>query len=112
MQLKRIRPARVAVAVTASLLLAAAAMVAGLATLSVFDDEAIVEHAASMGDLWHKKLGELNERHEYVKEVRGRGQMIGIEFGAPTTAALKRRFNIVVLPVPDDLETEVSYLLA
>jgi ornithine--oxo-acid transaminase len=71
------------------------AMVAGLATLSVFDDEAIVEHAASMGDIWHKKLGELNERHEYVKEIRGRGQMIGIEFAAPTTAALKRRWRAV-----------------
>ena len=29
------------------------AMVAGLATLSVFDDEGIVEHAAAMGDVWH-----------------------------------------------------------
>jgi ornithine--oxo-acid transaminase len=71
------------------------AMVAGLATLSVFDEDAIVEHAASMGDLWHKKLGELSDRHEYVKEVRGRGQMIGIEFGAPTTAALRRRWRAV-----------------
>ncbi|MGH3731843.1 MAG: aspartate aminotransferase family protein [Acidimicrobiales bacterium] len=71
------------------------AMVAGLATLSVFDDEGIVEHAASMGDLWHKKLGEMNDRHEYVREVRGRGQMIGIEFGAPSTPALKRRWRAV-----------------
>lgn len=71
------------------------AMVAGLATLSVFDDEAVVAHAAAMGDLWHKKLGELNDRHEYVHEVRGRGQMIGIEFGAPSTPALKRRWRAV-----------------
>ncbi len=71
------------------------AMVAGLATLSVFDDDGVVEHAAAMGDLWHKKLGELNDRHEYVHEVRGRGQMIGIEFGAPTTPALKRRWRAV-----------------
>ncbi|MGC2169523.1 MAG: aspartate aminotransferase family protein [Acidimicrobiales bacterium] len=71
------------------------AMVAGLATLQVFDDEGIVEHAASMGDVWRKKLGELSERHEYVKEIRGRGQMIGIEFGAPTSPALKRRWRAV-----------------
>ena len=35
------------------------AMVAGLATLRVFDDERIVEHAASMGELWKRRLGEL-----------------------------------------------------
>jgi acetylornithine/succinyldiaminopimelate/putrescine aminotransferase len=71
------------------------AMVAGLATLQVFDDEGIVEHAASMGDVWRKKLGELGERHEYVKEIRGRGQMIGIEFGVPTSPALKRRWRAI-----------------
>jgi acetylornithine/succinyldiaminopimelate/putrescine aminotransferase len=71
------------------------AMVAGLATLSVFDDDAIVEHAAAMGDMWHKKLGDLRERHEYVHDVRGRGQMIGIEFGEPSTPALKRRWRAV-----------------
>jgi ornithine--oxo-acid transaminase len=71
------------------------AMVAGLATLQVFDDEGIVEHAASMGDVWNKKLGELAERHEYVHDIRGRGQMIGIEFGAPTSPALKRRWRAV-----------------
>src|SRR3984957_5470754 len=58
------------------------AMVAGLATLQVFDDEGIVAHSASMGDVWKKKLGEVAERHEFVHEIRGRGQMIGIEVGA------------------------------
>ncbi len=71
------------------------AMVAGLATLQVFDDEGIVDHAASMGDVWKKKLGEVAERHEFVHEIRGRGQMIGIEFGAPTSPALKRRWRAV-----------------
>jgi len=71
------------------------AMVAGLATLQVFDDEGIIDHAASMGDVWKKKLGEVAERHEFVHEIRGRGQMIGIEFGAPSSPALKRRWRAV-----------------
>ncbi len=71
------------------------AMVAGLATLQVFDDEGIVDHAASMGDVWKKKLGEVSERHEFVHEIRGRGQMIGIEFGPPSSPALKRRWRAV-----------------
>ena len=32
------------------------AMVAGLATLAVFDDEGIVEHAAAMGEVWKARL--------------------------------------------------------
>ena len=49
------------------------AMVAGLATLQVFDDEGIVAHAAAMGDLWKERLGELADRHEFIHDVRGRG---------------------------------------
>jgi ornithine--oxo-acid transaminase len=71
------------------------AMVAGLATLSVFDDERIVEHASAMGDVWRARLEELATRHEFLHEVRGRGQMIGVVFGPPSTPALKRRWRMV-----------------
>jgi ornithine--oxo-acid transaminase len=69
------------------------AMVAGLATLSVFDDEGIIDHALKMGDLWHQRLGDLNERHEFIHDVRGRGQMIGIVFGPPTSTRAKLRWR-------------------
>ena len=68
-------------------------MVAALATLSVFDDENIVAHAAAMGELWHERLNKLAERHEFIGEVRGRGQMIGIEFCEPTSSAARRRWR-------------------
>jgi len=71
------------------------AMVAGLATLGVMDDEHIVDHSAAMGDLWHAKLGALAERHEFLHEVRGRGQMIGIEFGAPASRGARLRWRAV-----------------
>jgi ornithine--oxo-acid transaminase len=71
------------------------AMVAGLATLSVFDDEAIVEHSAAMGNVWHTRLEELVSRHEFLHDVRGRGQMIGVEFGRPTSAAARRRWRVI-----------------
>jgi len=71
------------------------AMVAGLATLQVFDDEGVVEHAAHMGDRWHEVLGALKERHEYLHEVRGLGQMIGLEFGAPTSSGPRRRWRVI-----------------
>jgi ornithine--oxo-acid transaminase len=71
------------------------AMVAGLATLSVFDDEHVVEHADAMGDVWRSKLEELASRHEFLHEVRGRGQMIGVVFGPPTSRAARLRWRAV-----------------
>lgn len=71
------------------------AMVAGLATLTVFDDEKIVEHAAAMGTGWRVRLEELASRHEFLHDVRGRGQMIGVEFGRPTSAGARRRWRVV-----------------
>jgi 4-aminobutyrate aminotransferase-like enzyme len=71
------------------------AMVAGLATLSVFDDEGIVEHSAAMGELWRAKLEALAARHEFLHEVRGRGQMVGVAFGPPTSRGAKLRWKAV-----------------
>jgi acetylornithine/succinyldiaminopimelate/putrescine aminotransferase len=71
------------------------AMVAGLATLSVFDDEHVVEHASAMGDLWRQRLEELAARHEFLHEVRGRGQMIGVVFDRPTSAGPRRRWRAI-----------------
>jgi ornithine--oxo-acid transaminase len=69
------------------------AMVAGLATLAAFDDEKIVERAAETGRAFEVALQPLRERYEMVHDVRGLGLMIGIEFGAPESPALRRRFN-------------------
>jgi ornithine--oxo-acid transaminase len=71
------------------------AMVAGLATLSVFDDERVVDHAAAMGHVWRTRLEELASRHEFLHVVRGRGQMIGIEFGRPTSRGARRRWRLI-----------------
>jgi acetylornithine/succinyldiaminopimelate/putrescine aminotransferase len=71
------------------------AMVAGLATLSVFDDEHVVEHADAMGNVWRTKLEALASRHQFLHEVRGRGQMIGVVFGAPTSCAARLRWRAV-----------------
>jgi ornithine--oxo-acid transaminase len=69
------------------------AMVAGLATLSVFDEEDIVDRARRTGDLFAKALGPLVDRYELLHEVRGRGLMIGLEFGRPESRRLRMRWN-------------------
>jgi ornithine--oxo-acid transaminase len=71
------------------------AMVAGLATLQAMDDEDIVDRAARNGELFQKALEPLADRYELIAEVRGKGMMIGIEFGAPTSRSLRRRWNAI-----------------
>ena len=65
------------------------AMVAGLAALDVLDRHQLVPRAAQMGQLLLEGLCALVPRFEFLKEVRGRGLMVGIEFGAPRSLGLK-----------------------
>jgi ornithine--oxo-acid transaminase len=65
------------------------AMAAGLATLDVLETEDVVAHAGTMGSLLMARLQPLVERYEMVREVRGRGLMIGIEFGRPSSWKLR-----------------------
>ena len=70
------------------------AMVAGLATLSVLDDEGLIEHTRRMGDYWKERFAPLVERYEMLVDVRGKGHMIGLEFGAPTSRWLRRWWRV------------------
>ena len=67
----------------------AQAMAAGLATLHVMDQEDTVANARKIGDQLLARLGELQDRYELISDVRGRGLMIGIEFGRPKSWKLR-----------------------
>jgi acetylornithine/succinyldiaminopimelate/putrescine aminotransferase len=65
------------------------AMAAGLAALQVLDEEQLTERAATKGEKLLKELAALQERHEMIGDVRGKGLMIGIEFKAPKSFSLR-----------------------
>jgi acetylornithine/succinyldiaminopimelate/putrescine aminotransferase len=65
------------------------AMAAGLATLHVMDEERLIERAATMGEKLLRGLAALQDRYDIIADVRGKGLMIGIEFQAPRSLALK-----------------------
>jgi hopanoid-associated sugar epimerase len=69
------------------------AMVAALATLAAFDDEDIIARAERTGADLQAKLSGLAERHDLIRDVRGLGLMIGIEFGEPSSRSAARRFR-------------------
>ncbi|MBC7835774.1 MAG: aspartate aminotransferase family protein [Phycisphaerales bacterium] len=59
------------------------AMAAGLATLHVLREETIVENAAVVGAYLMERLRAALAKYEMVKQVRGLGLMIAIEFQPP-----------------------------
>lgn len=73
----------------------AQAMAAGLAVLSVLEDEQVVANARVTGELLRSRLAALVPRYELLHEVRGRGLMIGIEFGRPESLRLRGRWTML-----------------
>lgn len=59
------------------------AAAAALATLRVIDAESLVQRARRLGALLFELTSPLVDRYEVVSDVRGRGLMWAIEFGAP-----------------------------
>ena len=52
---------------------------AGSATMQALTQDKLVENSANMGKLFREGLEKLKERHPVIREVRGKGLMIGIE---------------------------------
>lgn len=65
------------------------AMRAGLATLEVLEREALGERSVEAGDYLRRQLTEALREFEMVKDVRGLGLLMGIEFQAPKQLRLR-----------------------
>jgi ornithine--oxo-acid transaminase len=69
------------------------AMAAGLASLAAYDETNAAQNARDMGALIKDGLEAMKPRFEMLKDIRQRGLMIGIEFGAPKSLLLKGAWN-------------------
>ena len=56
------------------------ACTAGLAVIDALINENLIENATVMGEYFKLKLEQLKEKHKSIKEIRGKGLMIGLEF--------------------------------
>jgi ornithine--oxo-acid transaminase len=72
-----------------------AAMAAGLASLAVIEDEQLVGNAERTGTALIKALQDMVEEYELLAEVRGRGLMIGLEFGKPRSMKLRAGWSML-----------------
>src|SRR5881396_90533 len=71
------------------------AMAAGIATLEVMKAEKLVEASAKRGAELRLALTRMVPGYELMKEVRGKGLMIGVEFGPPKSLRLKASWNLL-----------------
>lgn len=71
------------------------AMAAGIATLEVMKAEKLVENASRRGAELRLALTRMVPGYELLKEVRGKGLMIGVEFGPPKSLRLKASWNVL-----------------
>jgi ornithine--oxo-acid transaminase len=71
------------------------AMAAGLATLDVMRSERLIPRAERLGERLRLALSGLIDRYEFVRQVRGKGLMIGVEFGPPTSLKLKASWTLL-----------------
>ncbi|MGH9205933.1 MAG: aspartate aminotransferase family protein, partial [Acidimicrobiales bacterium] len=73
------------------------AMVAGLATLQVLDDEDLTARAGRSGAQLTSALQPLVDKYELLHEVRGKGLMIGLAFGTPESRGPRARYRMMEL---------------
>lgn len=71
------------------------AMAAGLATIQVIEEENLLSNATQLGDSILNQLTQMIDRYEFLKEVRGKGLMIAIEFGSPHSFSLKTAWSLL-----------------
>lgn len=71
------------------------AMAAGIATLEVLKSEKLIENAARCGERLQANLSAMIPGYELLKNVRGKGLMVGIEFGPPKSLALRASWNVL-----------------
>ncbi len=71
------------------------AMAAGIAALEVIEEEGLVARAAALGARFMEGLKGLQGKYELVTDVRGKGLMLGIEFGPPRSLKLKAAWKSV-----------------
>ncbi|MBI5859431.1 MAG: acetylornithine/succinylornithine family transaminase [Nitrosarchaeum sp.] len=52
---------------------------AGIATLQALTQDGLIENSEKMGKIFKEGLEKLKEKHTMIREIRGRGLMIGVE---------------------------------
>jgi acetylornithine/N-succinyldiaminopimelate aminotransferase len=56
---------------------------AAVAAMRVLLEDGVLDNCRAMGDYLHGRLEEMRQRYDFIREVRGRGLMLGMELTVP-----------------------------
>ena len=70
---------------------------AGIAALRSITEDGLIENAEKMGNLFREGLEELKNKHTMIREIRGKGLMIGIEMNFEIRDILMELINRGIL---------------
>lgn len=73
---------------------------AGVATMKVLTRPGLIETAAKTGDHFFSRLGQLAQKHDQIKEVRGKGLMVGIEMKDPVAPVVGKMLDAGIICGP------------
>lgn len=71
------------------------AMIAGITSLQVIEEERLVENSRVRGAEILSALKAMMEKYELIGDVRGKGLMIGIEFNRPASRKLRFGWDLI-----------------
>ena len=70
-------------------------MGAGLAALRIIERDGLVEHAERIGNVLLEGLRQLQQRHEIIADVRGKGLMLGFELRPPSSRVARVTWRLM-----------------
>ena len=79
------------------------------AVIDIVDEERLVEHSEEAGTYFVGRLRELQARHPLIREVRGRGLMIGLELAATEHEGRPLAFELAMLCERRGVHVTFSY---
>lgn len=71
------------------------AMVSGLATIHVLETEDLLARCRERGAYLMAALQPFRQKYELVKDIRGRGLLVGMEFGEPKSFLLRQAWTMM-----------------
>jgi ornithine--oxo-acid transaminase len=71
------------------------AMAAGLAVVRIIERDGLVEHAERIGSLLLDGVEELRQRYEIIKDVRGKGLILGVELRPPSSRVARFSWRLM-----------------
>ena len=76
------------------------ACTAALTTIDIIEQEGLLAKTRRIGDLFKESLMAFAEKYEHVKDVRGRGLMLGMVLDQPAAELAARLREVGLLTIP------------